>query len=349
MVADAYEPSDLTFILLNDVDTPLEAYLLNSGYQVDRLTISGLLNKIKIVLKLLRRFTLGRPQVVHVHNRIAYLLSIPLAWVARVPKRIYTRHHSTYQHLYHPDKVWMDRLTNRLCTRVVAISRNVFEVLHEMERVAESKIVQIPHGFYLDKFKDRDEERTNRLKERHKIPEGRKIIGMISRFIDWKGVEYMLEAMPQVLESIPDALLLLVNAKGPDEEKLNARLEELPEGSYVKLDFELDIMSLYHIMDVFVHVPIDPSVEAFGQIYVEALAAGTPMVCTLSGIAHEFIEDEGNALVVPYKESEPIASAIVRILEEDETRTRLIQRGWTSVQRFAHESFIDKLRVLHGR
>lgn len=349
MVANAYEPSSLSFVLLNDEDSRLEVYLRSAGFDVARYPISGVLNKAKSAWNLFRIFISKRPEVIHVHNRIAYLLSIPLAWLTRVPSRIYTRHHSTYQHLYHPDKIWLDKLTNRLSTRIVAICQNVSDVLTQLEGVKEEKIVSIPHGFYLEKFKERDKEMITRLRKRHNIPEGRIIIGMVSRFIKWKGVEFMLQAMPDILESVPDALLVLANANGPDEARLNALIEELPVDSVIKLDFEEDIISLYHLMDVFVHLPIDPSVEAFGQIYVEALAARTPMVCTLSGVAHEFIEDGENALVVPYEEYKPVAHAVLRILQEEGTRSRIIENGQKSVQTFGHQPFIEKLRALHGQ
>src|SRR5256885_4070776 len=41
------------------------------------------------------------------------------------------------------------------------------------------------------------------------------------------------------------------------------------------------------LLDVFVHAPIAPQVEAFGQVYVEAMAAGVPSVITRAGIRSE--------------------------------------------------------------
>jgi hypothetical protein len=61
-------------------------------------------------------------------------------------------------------------------------------------------------------------------------------------------------------------------------------------------------------------VPIDDTIEAFGQTYIEALISGVPSVFTLSGVASEFIENGKNALVVDYKNSEQISVAIDQIL-----------------------------------
>src|SRR5438309_718321 len=77
----------------------------------------------------------------------------------------------------------------------------------------------------------------------------------------------------------------------------------------------LKIHEIYHGFNVFVHTPIDDHSEAFGQVYVEALAAGIPSIFSLSGIANEFIKNNSNALVVPYKNSEAITAGITKILE----------------------------------
>jgi glycosyltransferase involved in cell wall biosynthesis len=89
-----------------------------------------------------------------------------------------------------------------------------------------------------------------------------------------------------------------------------------------------------------VHVPIDECAEAFGQTYVEALAAGIPSVFTLSGIAREFIENEKNALVVPYKNANAIQTSIERLLENKQLRNNLVEQGKKDV----YASFvIDKM------
>ncbi|MBL0097760.1 MAG: glycosyltransferase [Bacteroidetes bacterium] len=75
------------------------------------------------------------------------------------------------------------------------------------------------------------------------------------------------------------------------ERILKSQPKKLPSDSYIKIEFERDLFSLYSIFDYFIHAPIDPSVEAFGQVYIEALAAGIPSIFTLSGIAPDFIVD----------------------------------------------------------
>jgi glycosyltransferase involved in cell wall biosynthesis len=70
------------------------------------------------------------------------------------------------------------------------------------------------------------------------------------------------------------------------------------------------------------------------------LAAGIPSVFTLSGIAREFIENEKNALVVPYKNANAIQTSIERLLENKQLRNNLVEQGKKDV----YASFvIDKM------
>lgn len=342
MVAEGLNEVDLRFILLNNGESHLEDFLLGKNFSVKRLRVNSKLNLIRAFIGIMSDLIIYRPHIIHCHNRFAYLLGIPAGWLLGIKKRLYTRHHSTLQHQYYPSKIKYDKLTNYMSTGIIAISDNVKSVLIDLEKVNERKIKLVHHGFYLDRFLNISSERIERTNEKYKI-EGFPVIGVISRFISWKGVEYIIRAFKNVLGDNPSALLLLANANGPFKDFILKELEELPVGSYRLVDYEEDIFALYKVMDIFIHVPIDSQVEAFGQIYVEALAAGVPSIFTLSGVAPEFIKDRHNALVVGFKNSDEIYEAIKEILSNDALRDRLIQEGILSVQRFSKDQFINSL------
>jgi len=111
-----------------------------------------------------------------------------------------------------------------------------------------------------------------------------------------------------------------------------------------------NVRALYHVFDVFVHVPINSYCEAFGQTYVEALACGVPSVFTLSGIAPEFIQHEKNALVVPFKDSQAIALACQRLLQDEGLRSELSAQGLKDVrEQFGIEGMIGRLQNLYSK
>jgi glycosyltransferase involved in cell wall biosynthesis len=139
----------------------------------------------------------------------------------------------------------------------------------------------------------------------------------------------------------------LANAGGDYEIHIKKLLTELPASSYCLITFENNIIPLYKSFDIFLHTPIDANCEAFGQIYIEALCYEIPMVCTLSGIANDFIINEKNALVVGYKNSEEIYTAIKRLLGDDNLRSQIVHQGKMDVKEYNFETKFEKIKTLY--
>ncbi len=337
---------ELSFILLNPGRSYLEEYLKQKGILVMTIRYRGKRDYIAALFKtylFLRRY---HPDIIHVHLFPAGRVGLIAGKLTGIHRRIYTRHYSTYHHQYFPHTVKYDRLINRLSTDIVAISDVVEQVLKQ-EGVDEKKIVKIPHGFDLNMFYNPNFGVVRQLKEKYKT-EGRfPVIGVISRYMRFKGIDYLIPAFKELLTKYPKAYLVLSNARGSYQDTIKKLLADLPGDSYVEITFEYNLSELYRLFDVFVHVPIYPQCEAFGQIYVEALAAGIPAIFTMSGITHEFIKDRENAIIVPYKDSEAIYNAIEEILNDEGLRNRLIDRGKKSVERFSVGYMIEKLEKLY--
>lgn len=340
---------NLHFVLLNSERPFLYQYLSDRGYRVNLITYRGKKDIFRAIQKLYRYFKKENATIVHTHLFDAGVTGLLAAWLAGVPKRIYTRHHATMHHTYYPRAVYYDRFINTLATHVVAISENVKNVLLELEQVPAQKIVLIHHGFDLGLFASVPGERVEEVVKRHGIAhDASPIIGVISRYIHLKGIDYIISAFDQVLQEFPNAHLVLANARGDYAVTIQACLHQLPEGSYTEIQFENDLPALYKTFDVYVHVPIDEHSEAFGQTYVEALAAGVPSVFTLSGVAAEFIEDRVNALVVPFKRSDEIVKGIKVLLTDASLRQNLVMNGYSSVQtNFSLDVMMDKLLALY--
>lgn len=339
---------NLSFILLNPDHTYLENFLLKRNIPVLFIKYSGKKNSIVALLQILKFLKKQRTSVVHCHLFDACVIGLAAARVAGIKKRIYTRHHSTSNHVYHPGSVKWDRLCNFLSTDIISISNVVSETLMEKENVAASKISLIHHGFDLALFSDPDPARVSHLRRKYNPNNKYPVVGVISRFLELKGIQYIIPAFKELLNSYPDALLLLFNASGNYSKQINSLLAELPENSFIKIDFENEITCLYHIFDVFVHTPIDYSTEAFGQVYVEALASGIPSVFTISGIANEFIRDNHNAVVVPYKDSNAISAGLLMLLKNPTFAVSLKQNGIRDVsERFGLDKMISSLTKVY--
>lgn len=338
----------LSFILINGENSFLKSFLQKKNIPVYAIGCKSKKNIPFAILKSYRLLKKIKPDAVHCHLFLANLIGLTAAKLAGIKSRIYTRHHSDYHHTYFPKAVKWDKYCNRLATKIVSISDVVTKILVEKEYVAENKIVKIHHGFDTKSFIEPDAEKADVLKNKYNPKNKKPVIGVISRFTHWKGVQYIIPAYKKLLEKYPDALLLLFNANGDYEKEIDVLLHELPQHSFQKIKFENDIASLYQIFNVFVHVPINQSAEAFGQTYIESMLSGVPLIATKSGIGNEIMKHKVNCLEVPHQNSDAIFDAMIKILEDKNLSNSLIQNARQSVEeKFSLQKMITSLEQLY--
>lgn len=339
---------DANFILYQQGESQLSGYLRKAGYSV---TIIPYRTKQDLPAAFFKTFFLWlkkRPQIVHCHLFEASVIGILVSWVLQIPKRIYTRHHGTLHHQYHPHAVRYDKIINSLSTKIVAISASVQEILTDREQVPAHKVTIVPHGFELETFSQIDTSKIQYLREKYQLTVQNPIIGVISRFTHWKGIQYIIPAFSKLLLDFPNAKLVLANAQGDYETEITQLLAALPAQSYVCIPFEPEVGSLYNCFDVFVHTPIDPYCEAFGQVYIEAMLAKIPMVVTLSGIALNLLNHQEHAWVVPYQDTTAVYEGIKAILEQPDLRNKLVENSYTlAIQQFKVQTMLERLEKLY--
>jgi glycosyltransferase involved in cell wall biosynthesis len=342
---------DFSFILIGKKGSFLANWLREKNIPVFELEYRGKRDALKAVRQVYSFLKKGRFDVVHTHLVEATLYGLFPAWLQRIKRRIYTRHHSDYNYKYSPKGIKYDKLSNWWATDIVAITEQVKQILILREKVSPKKITLIHHGIDTGFFEEKNEDNLTAISRKYN-PQGRKpVVGIVARQTHWKGIQYAIPAFAELLKTHPNALLVLANSSGDYEAEIDKLMkEQLPEGSYVKIKYEYDTSSLYKLFDVYVHLPIDEVVEAFGQVYVEALSAGAPSVFTLSGIALDFIKHEENALVVPYHNSAEVTRAMLRLLSDDELRRKLSENGRRIVrEKFSLGGFLQNLKELYNK
>jgi glycosyltransferase involved in cell wall biosynthesis len=153
------------------------------------------------------------------------------------------------------------------------------------------------------------------------IRPGERLIGMAARLAAEKGVEYLVRALPQVLERHPTARVLFVgpyqNVLG--EEAYAQRLMPMIEGlgdhwTFLGVVSPEEMSTFFHVSEVTV-LPSINSTESFGLVQVESLACNTPVVASeLPGVRVP-VKETGAGISVTPADSEALAQALVAILE----------------------------------
>lgn len=334
---------DLSFILIGKRKTALSDFLVENKVNVEVIAdeeYPGYLKKWKRIFSIFRR---EQPQVVHTHLWRANLLGLSAAWCCNIKKRVLTRHHATIHYVEYPSGRKWDILCNTLATDIVAISENVKRILIERDKAKSSRIHVVYHGFDFSYFQNVDQERIDKLHAKYKLATY-PVVGVISRYLKLKGIQYIIPAFRKLKKEFPDAHLVLANASGDYSKEIKKLLKQIPDEWYTEIPFEKDLAALYHIFDVFIHTPTDLHAEAFGQTYVEALITEIPSVFSMSGVAPEFIKSDWNAIVVNHEDEEGIFQGMKRALLDESLRNQLKKNGIESVKgKFELGSMVDKL------
>ncbi len=339
---------ELSFVLINSTNGKLHQFLCQHQFEVITLEVGSLLHSRKQIVVCKR--WLVQQQITHVHCHLAQANWIGL-WaskIAGVKNRIYTRHSGKPLHLNWKEKI-IDKVQNYLATQIVAISQNIDELLEE-QKVPKHKRIIIHHGFDIQRFSTNDQNEVNRIRSQYNPNQKRPVIGVIARRFELKGIQYVIQAFHNLLNDYPDSLLCLFGDpnSGDYTQELNQMLTTLPSDNVSSISFEYNVFDLYSLFDVYVHVPINQTCEAFGQTYVEALASKVPSVFTLSGVAREFIIDRENALVVPFKDEKAILHSIKMLLEDKELADNISTKGYSAViDLFSFSNYIKKLTILY--
>jgi glycosyltransferase involved in cell wall biosynthesis len=162
------------------------------------------------------------------------------------------------------------------------------------------------------------------FREKHGLQPGDLIIGMAARLAAEKGVEYLVQALPEVLEKYPQARVLFVGQHeqvlGEEQyaQKLAPLLQNLGEHwTFLGLVSPVDLAVFFRLADVTV-LPSINQTESFGMVQVESMTCGTPVVSTDIPGVRVPVQMTGMGLVVPPRDARALAGAILSILDNPE-------------------------------
>jgi len=156
--------------------------------------------------------------------------------------------------------------------------------------------------------------------ERYQL-EGKHVVGFAARFAAEKGVEYMLEAIPYILQQVPDMHVLFAgeykNVIGEDSymRRLQPLLERYEDyWTFLGVLDPQEMANFYAMCDVVV-LPSINSTEGFGLVQVEAMLCGTPVCASdLPGVRVP-VQTTGMGEIVPIREPIALANAIVKVIQ----------------------------------
>lgn len=236
---------------------------------------------------------------------------------------------------FSPHSMW-GRLIRRAyngATTVVAISQFTRDKL--VECGIEEQRVRVIHPGAAPAV-DRPEEELRALRRRY-VLDGKRVILAVGRLIERKGHRTLIAAMPRILESAPNAHLVVVG-QGPMMSACSRQARELGIRDHVTFTGRLDdaeVSGLYRICDVFA-LPTGEGeggqVEGFGLVFAEAHAYAKPVVAGRSGGVVDAVVDGETGLLVEPDAPDALADAVTAILQDESLANRLGENGRKRVE-----------------
>lgn len=222
---------------------------------------------------------------------------------------------------------WL-RLTRSVPDRVICVSEAVRETVLERERLDPDRTTVIHNGVEMPD--EVPEEEVGSLREELEIPPEAPVVGMVANLNRAvKGVDRFVEAVPALLEQVPEVRCVVVGG-GHDEEALRSETRSRGLGDRLLFPgYREDIDRFYGLMDVSV---LTSRSEGLSITLLESMAHGLPVVATRVGGNPEVVVDGETGYLVPFDDPDAFVARVAELLDDRARRRRMGQAGLRRVK-----------------
>lgn len=208
----------------------------------------------------------------------------------------------------------VDGATARLVRRFHAVSYHVADVMTERLRIPQRRIEVVPRGRDPREIGTRTPSRRRHMRDTLGLADDVPILLAVARHERQKGIDVVLQAMPRVLDIMPNARLLVAGREGNVTPQLLSMVDQLHLGRAVRfLGVRPDVGDLFCGADVFV---LPSRWEGFPGVVLEAMALEAPIVANDLPMVREAVGDERNAWLVPKDRPDRLAEALIVALND---------------------------------
>jgi len=304
-------------------------------------------------IKLARIIKKENINLVHSHGPLGVTILSRLAgWLAVVPviNHAHARDFPSANpavRLYHYLFNW---ITNRLfCAQVIAVSESTKKIMIK-QGVSADKVKVVYNGIDTDTL--RDSVRISiEIRKSFSLNENQRIIGNIGRIDRFKGQHILIESALRVVKEFPEAVFMII---GEDLGRAGGYRKELEvlagdlgiKQSIIFTGYRHDIRDLMNTFDIFVLPSLE---EGLSVAILEAMAAKKAVITTSVGGNPEIVLGGKTGTLVPPKDPDKLADAIIYHLSNPEISKQMGENGYELIkQKFSLSEMLEKIMNIYN-
>ncbi|MFB3895255.1 MAG: glycosyltransferase family 4 protein [bacterium] len=318
---------------------PLAARAKTAGIPIYEIPMVGEIDPRTVyrINQLLKSF---HPEVVHLQSSHAHVLGGIATRLTKVPAVILNRW------LDFPiDKNIFSKIKYQyFYDMIITVTEAVKQILVE-GGVNPEKITAVYPAIEASEYQI--PETKNRLRHELGLAPYIPVVGLLAYLEYRKGAQTLLGAAPKILKVLPETKFLIVG-EGPYKDHLIKMTAELGlTQSVIFPGFKKDVARVLAMLDV---LTVPSYLEAGAVCLIEGMATGIPLVSSTAGGNPELVQDRVNGLLVPPKDADKLAKAILTLLTDKPLAQQLVATGNKIVrEKFNIDTMVDAiLNVYRG-
>jgi glycosyltransferase involved in cell wall biosynthesis len=228
-------------------------------------------------------------------------------------------------------------------TKIIAVSESVRNFIIQWHRIKPARVVTLYNGIDINKYNGNNKEQN--LLHEFNLQKNFVIIGFIGRLEEVKGLDYLLEAATVIVKKNKEARFLIVG-EGSQKRFLQQKAQDLGIGKYIIFPgFREDVDEILAAIDILVMPSIS---EAFPTAILEAMASKKPVIATTVGGVPEIVVNRETGILIPAKNIESLANAIIDLMQSSEKRSVMGLKGRERVaEHFSIERMVENYENLY--
>ncbi|SFT88282.1 Glycosyltransferase involved in cell wall bisynthesis [Lishizhenia tianjinensis] len=309
----------------------------NPNYKSDR-------EAYKEIKQIIKEF---QPDIVHTHASKAGALGRKAAHACKVPVIVHTFHGHVFHSYFGKFKTKLfqqiERNLAKKSSQIIAISPlQKHELTTEYKICSPDKTSVIPLGFDLAKFQLNLEGNRTRIREQYNITQEEVALAIVGRLAPIKDHDFFLDAIEELAQRTTRKFKVFIVGDGSEYSAIHARVQ------YLKAKYGCEIIMTSWIKDIAEFnagmdvICLSSKNEGTPVSLIEAQATNLPVLSTDVGGVRDIVLDGETGFIVEKGNLETYTEKLRLLIENDELRISMGQKGYPHVSEKFHYSRLVK-------